>query len=145
MSSAIFQSSKSSSHTARAYIPFSLFDEYKYKPDPHEAQSSQDADPEGEVITTFTIPLDTLLECLNIFGTGSSSLSQASLESRKRKKWKKDSDESDEDKGRRGKGRKGGPPKGNATIDQYFWSNSEKKTGMRMSYSGSGHPLTLIL
>jgi cell cycle checkpoint protein len=133
---------------ARAYIPLSLFDEYKYKPDPTEAHSSQDEEPYEEPITTFTVSLDTLLECLNIFGTGSSFLSQASMENQKRKKWKHDSDDSDGGRGDRGKGggrRGGGPPKGNTTINQFFWSNNEKKTGMRMTYAGLGHPLTLIL
>lgn len=133
-----------SSHSARAYIPLSLFDEYTYNPEPQEEPSSQDSDADGEPITTFTISLDTLLECLNIFGTGSSSLSQASMEGRKKKKWKQDSDDSDEGKGGRRQGRNGGQ-RANATIDQFFWSNNEKKTGMRMSYVRSGHPLTLIL
>lgn len=140
--------SKSFNLAARAYIPLSLFDEYTYRPDPQDASSSQGEEADEEPMTTFTISLDTLLECLNIFGTGSSFLSQASMENQKRKKWKHDSDDSDDGRGNHGKGRGrrgGGPPKGNTTIDQFFWSSNEKKTGMRMTYAGSGHPLTLIL
>ncbi|KAF8579470.1 Rad1-domain-containing protein [Ramaria rubella] len=129
---------------ARAYVPFSMFDEYKYNPPPQDLSSSQDADPEDEPSTTFEISLDTLLECLNIFGTGAASSSHMSFENRKRKKWKHDSDDSDEGRGR-GREKRGRPPKGNATIDQFFSSSGEKKTSMRMTYAGVGNPLTLVL
>lgn len=124
----------------RAYIPLIMFDEYKYNPLIQEDQPSQDSENDTDPSTMFEISLDTLLECLNIFGTGFSAISQFALENRKKKSWKRESDDSGEDRPRRKKG-----PKGNATLDQYFSSVGGKKTGMRLSYRGAGYPLVLIL
>lgn len=117
-----------------------MFDEYKYNPLIQEDQPSQVSENDADPSTMFEISLDTLLECLNIFGTGFSAISQFALENRKKKSWKRESDESGEDRPRRKKG-----PKGNATLDQYFSSVGGKKTGMRLSYRGAGYPLVLIL
>lgn len=130
---------------ARAYIPVSLFDDFKYTPPPQDKEeqpSSQDS--EADPGTMFAISLETLLECLNIFGTGGSGISQSSLENRKKKKWKHDSDDSDDGGGRR-QHKRNGIPKGNTTLDQFFFTGGGKKTGMRLSYAGAGHPLVLIL
>jgi cell cycle checkpoint protein len=131
-------------HIARAYIPLSLFDEYTYTPEPQDPSATQESESGGEANTTFEIPLDTLMECLNIFGTAMSSFSQAYFDNRKKKRWRQEEGDEDEGGGR-GRGKRGGAPKGNTTIDQFFSSSGEKKTGMRMTYAGAGHPLTLIL
>ncbi|KAJ8522644.1 hypothetical protein ONZ45_g788 [Pleurotus djamor] len=82
---------------------------------------------------------------MNIFGTASGSASGPT-----HKKWKKQGDEegsdnsdANEDGKRPGRGR----TKANAAggIGQYFALGSEKTTGMRMSYEGGGHPLTLLI
>ncbi|KAF8522074.1 Rad1/Rec1/Rad17 [Hysterangium stoloniferum] len=135
--------------TGQAYIPMSMFDEFKYKrhttdvsqeQDPDQ-ERDQDSDNESDAEATFDIPINTLLECLNIFGTG---FSVAVTDNKKRRKWKQGSDESDEETGL-GRNKKTVPPKNNATIEQFFFSSGGKKTGMRMSYAGVGHPLVLIL
>ena len=88
----------------------------------------------------FEIPLNTLIECLNIFGTAGPASTNTS-NSGKYKKWKKageDSDHDDDDEGGRGRGNARG-------IDSYFGGGSERRTGLRMSYAGTGYPLTLLM
>ncbi|KAJ6606366.1 Rad1/Rec1/Rad17 [Mycena vulgaris] len=110
-----------------AYIFAHVFDEYTYNSEstavPHGSQNSDSEEDDA----AFEIPLNTLIECLNIFGTAGSSF----------KKWKR----ADDPRGRR-HSNGGSSAKG---IDQYFGSTSEKGTGMRMSYAGSGYPLTLLI
>ncbi|KAG5642405.1 hypothetical protein DXG03_002837 [Asterophora parasitica] len=121
-----------------AFIFSDIFDEYAYhseSPSIEASQSSEDADLVDNV--AFEIPLNTLIECLNIFGTAGPAPPNASSNTNKFKKWKKpgDSDNEDDDRGVRGGSR----------IDSYFTGGSEKGTGMRMTYAGSGNPLTLLL
>jgi len=137
--------------TGQAYIPISMFDEFKYKRHTRDVSQEydldqnrdrdQDSDNDSDAEATFDIPINTLLECLNIFGTG---FSVAVTDNKKRKKWKQDSDGSDRETGW-SRSKKTVPPKNNATIDQFFFSDGGKKTGMRMSYAGVGYPLVLIL
>jgi cell cycle checkpoint protein len=93
----------------------------------------------------FEIPLNTLIECLNIFGTAgpinpmaaiSGPSGTAPSNSKQAKKWRRVADDdSDGEEGARGRG-----------IEAYFGpSAGEKRTGMRLSYSGAGYPLTLIM
>lgn len=91
------------------------------------------------------IHLGTVLECLNIFGSGTTSLLYENNDKRRRRKWAGQSDDSDEDQVQGGRGKKTAPPKGNTTLDQFFFSNEGRKTRMRMSFAGQGHPLVLIL
>ncbi|KAK7035810.1 cell cycle checkpoint protein RAD1 [Favolaschia claudopus] len=131
-----------------AYIFANTFDEYTYHSEtPPAPQNSQDSDGDEDDNSAFEIPLNTLIECLNIFGTAGSSGSGAGAgnATSKYKKWKRPGEDSepegdDDDRGWRssngGSGARG--------IDQYF-GNTEKGTGMRMSYAGSGFPLTLLI
>ncbi|KAJ7273000.1 Rad1/Rec1/Rad17 [Mycena rebaudengoi] len=131
-----------------AYIFADIFDEYTYNSEsPSAPQDSQNSDPEEEDNAAFEIPLNTLVECLNIFGTAGPSASATNGPTSKFKKWKKagdnsDGDDNDDDGDARG--RKGRQSKENG-IDQYFSSSTEKGTGMRMTYAGSGYPLTLLM
>jgi cell cycle checkpoint protein len=96
-----------------------MFEEYTYHPEAPGPQSQ----PTPQTIdnTAFEIPLNTLIECLNIFGT--SSISTMS----KTKKWK----QSAEDGGADYDNDRTGP------LDRYF-PPSGKGTAMRMSYEGNG-------
>ena len=86
----------------------------------------------------FEIPLNTVIDCLNIFGSaGINSSAGGSY-----KKWKKTEDGSEnEDGADDGRQRQNGT----RPIESYFPGGSEKRTGMRLSYAGPGYPLTLIL
>ncbi|KAF5386954.1 hypothetical protein D9615_001940 [Tricholomella constricta] len=124
-----------------AFIFSDIFDEYAYRSENSPAvssQSSDDVDMADNV--AFEVPLNTLIECLNIFGTAGPASTNGS-NANKFKKWKKPGDDSDNDddgdRGGRGKS-------GSRAIDSYF-NGSEKGTGMRMTYAGAGNPLTLLL
>lgn len=128
---------------ATAYVFSDIFDEYTYTPPPVSAsqpgpsQADSESDPEDPA-TALEIPLTTLIECLNIFGTaGSTAASTAS----KTKKWHRAEDESDPGDG----GGSGGAASGKGRIDSFFSAGGEKKTGMRMSYEGAGYPLTMLM
>lgn len=117
-----------------------------YNPD--AARTSQDPAPTGdEETTSFELPLGTLLECLNIFGS-------ATLTPGSTAKKKKEGDESNDGGGTdgrskdKGKGRADADPAaaGNARLDQWFAPGGKGTgTGMRLSYAGPGHPLTLFM
>ncbi|KAF8061634.1 Rad1/Rec1/Rad17 [Lyophyllum atratum] len=125
-----------------AFIFSDTFDEYAYRsenPAVESSQGSEDVDLADNV--AFEVPLNTLIECLNIFGTAGAASTNVSS-GNKYKKWKKageDSDHGDDDE-RGGRGRSAA----NRGIDTYFTGGSER-TGMRMTYAGAGHPLTLLL
>ena len=152
-----------------AFIFSEVFDEYTYhselppprqarhqKPKPRQADpnaSGTESDSENgenkEELdnAAFEIPLNTLIDCLNIFGTasalnamatisGSSGGGGAPSNSKQAKKWRRVGD-GDSD----GEGRAGG-----RGLDAYFGPGAgEKRTGMRLSYLGAGYPLTLIM
>lgn len=96
----------------------------------------------------FEIPLNTLIECLNIFGTAGPASTNSSAG--KYKKWRKAGDDSDHDDGDEGRARGGRSNGANNSgvgargIESYF-GGSEKRTGMRMTYAGAGYPLTLLM
>ena len=101
-----------------------------------------DNDMEDVENTALEFPLDTLIECLNIFG---SATGFSAGPANNKKKWSKPGVESDDDdnvneqNGGAGRGRE------NGRLDQYFSSKSGKSTGMKLSYTGKGYPLTLLL
>ncbi|KAF9501163.1 Rad1-domain-containing protein [Pleurotus eryngii] len=121
---------------ATAYIFADIFDEYAYHSEAAPSQQSQD---DGVDNMAFEIPLNTLIECLNIFGTAGAHPSSTTLGG---KRWKKQEEDkgSDEEEGE-GEGannkRRG--------IAQYFGAGPEKSTGMRLTYEGAGFPLTLLI
>jgi len=112
---------------ATAFVFKDMFEEYTYHPEASQPQSQQPSDSQRSTTNNaaFEIPLNTLLECLSIFGT--SNVSTAS----KTKKWKQNAEDggTDHDNDRTG------------PLDRYF--PSDKGTAMRMSYDGTGYPLTL--
>jgi len=153
-----------------AFIFAEVFDEYTYhaepplaqaarppkpkrrQPDPNASETEPDSENEEDKVqavdnAAFEIPLNTLIECLNIFGTagamnvmttisGPSGGGGSSYNSKQAKKWRRAGD-GDSD----GEGRAGG-----RGLEAYFGpSAGEKRTGMRLSYSGAGYPLTLIM
>lgn len=95
-----------------------MFEEYTYHPEASGLQSQ----PASQTIdnVAFEIPLNTLIECLNIFGASSVSTTS------KTKKWK----QTTEDGGKDYDNDRTGP------LDRYF--PSDKGTAMRMSYDGNG-------
>ena len=132
----------------------SVFDEFAYNPDAAPpSQHPQRGDGEGEddrmrmreeeeeMATAFEIPLHTLMDCLNVFGTAGQAPGATS-------KKKKDGDDDDGPGGGgggkkdKGKGRADADA-GNARLEEWFAPG--KGTGMRMSYAGPGHPLTVLV
>ncbi|KAF7359202.1 Cell cycle checkpoint protein RAD1 [Mycena sanguinolenta] len=131
-----------------AYIFAHVFDEYTYNSETATApQDSQNSDPDEEDNVAFEIPLNTLIECLNIFGTAGSIGAVTGSSTGTYKKWKRSGDGSDQEgddddgHGRRTSSGTGGT----RGIENYFGNASDKGTGMRMSYAGSGCPLTLLI
>ncbi|TFY79898.1 hypothetical protein EWM64_g4118 [Hericium alpestre] len=129
--------------SATAYVFADIFDEYIYTPPP--APASPPSTPSSSLTpppvpasqsdtppTVLEVPLGTLIECLNIFGTAGAGASGA-----KHKKWRKagdDDGDAHDDEGHGGR------------IENFFGpAGGEKRTGMRLSYAGEGHPLTLLV
>ncbi len=136
----------------------SVFDEFAYNPDAtpqSQPQHPQRGDGEGqgdydrmrgddeEMATAFEIPLHTLMDCLNVFGTAGQAPGASA-------KKKKDGDDDDGPGGGGGGGGKKDKGKGRADADAgnarlEEWFAPGKGTGMRMSYAGPGHPLTVLV
>ncbi|KAJ7591354.1 Rad1/Rec1/Rad17 [Mycena floridula] len=128
-----------------AFIFADIFDEYEYHPElpqeAHASQKSQELENEDEGNNAaFEIPLNTFIECLNIFGTAGGGSAPNASEG-KFKRWKDSDEKSDDDSDGGGKGKK----VAKRGIDQFFGGKSEQRTGMRMSYAGAGYPLTVLL
>jgi len=129
-----------------AYIFKGLFNEFVYRPDLQPMPSSEDqGDADDENLnTSFEIQLTTLMECLNIFGTAGGPSTNITT---KYRRWRTagDSDNEDaQDEGTSGRNHsRSAKTSANKRIDQYF--GSEKGTGMRLSYAGTGYPLTLLV
>ncbi|TFK72220.1 Rad1-domain-containing protein [Pluteus cervinus] len=111
---------------------------------PNEAEDDSDN-------AAFEVPLNTVIECLNIFGTaggsgggggGSSSGGTANV-----RRWQRDGDNSGEDNETNAEegGEEGQRRGGRTRRTGYTGVGGEKRTGMRMTYNGSGYPLTLLL
>ena len=140
-----------------AYIFSEAFDQYIYNPNPGRAMaatqgSEQEQEQEPPANAAIEVPINTLVECLNIFGTAGSSSSSSSKDTKTRR-WRRVGEESDHEGGpnegpsdrqqRRTGGSGGAGPSDNSKIDHFF--ASEKRTGMRMSYAGPGYPLTFLM
>ncbi|KAJ3570096.1 hypothetical protein NP233_g4621 [Leucocoprinus birnbaumii] len=115
--------------TATAWVFADIFDEYVYNPentlDGDVMQTSQEEEMES---SSFEMPLNTVLDCLNIFGTAASSTGSGSGGGGK-KGWKRQAQDSDRDSGDENEGNRIEPLNPNA---------SEKHTGMRLTYMGPG-------
>ena len=103
---------------ATAFVFKDMFEEYTYHPEASQQQTPNN--------TAFEIHLNTLMECLHIFGTSNVSMTS------KTKKWKQNAEDGGMDYGND----RTGP------LDRYF-PPSDKGTALRMSYDGTGYPLTL--
>lgn len=77
----------------------------------------------------FEISLDALLQCLNIFGNASAGAGALPGAGKKARRWAGEGEGGDEETSewRTSRGR------------------GEKRTGMRMTWSGPGYPLNIIL
>lgn len=89
----------------------------------------------------FEIPLNTLIECLNIFGTaGPLPAANTAGTGKVARKWRRAGDR-DEDGERDDNERATRGP-----MDTFFGAGKDdKRTGMRMSFQGPGYPLTLLM
>jgi hypothetical protein len=118
---------------AAAYIPAQIFDEFTYSP-PFKPLSASPTPPEPsqtEETTMLEFPLRTFLDSLSIFSTGSApSVSEGRTQNRR---WVRDREQGGEDDVPRGR------------IEAYFGATAGKTVGMRLSYAGEGHPLSLLM
>jgi cell cycle checkpoint protein len=103
-----------------------LFDEYEYN---YPAEDDEIAVPS----TTFEIALDTLVECLNIFGSGGGVIIPAPSEKNGKRGWHNKGDDNDDRPNRTG------------ALKTSWNKGAEKVTMMKMTYQDTGYPLTLIL
>ncbi|KAG8970822.1 ssDNA endodeoxyribonuclease [Tulasnella sp. 419] len=113
---------------AQAYLPLSAFETYEYSPPDNLSAAGGHTASDG---VRFEIDLYALLTCLDMFGTaGGPSQTGSTLRTQKSRNTNKEDGEWGENDDTRG-------------IERYF--SSDKVTGMRMSYIGEGHPLTIII
>jgi cell cycle checkpoint protein len=118
--------------SAAAYIPAQIFDEYTYSP-PIRPLSASPTPPESsqtEETTTLEFPLRTFLDSLSIFTGSAPGVSEGRTQNRR---WVRD----------REHGGDNDPPRGR--IEAYFGAAAGKTVGMRLSYAGEGHPLSLLV
>ncbi|KAI5124511.1 hypothetical protein M0805_003035 [Coniferiporia weirii] len=122
-----------------AWVVKELFDEFVYTPD----ETLQEDGEEHSTVLSFQ--LNTLLECLNIFGTASGSGGGSQAGHRQVWRRSEESDNEDESKAQRNGQRKRSQNNGNSRIDSFFYRADGKGTSMRLSYAGEGHPLAMLL
>lgn len=124
---------------AKAFIFNHIFDEYVYTREtperPVTSQATDDDHDEEPASTMFEVPLSTLIDCLNIFGTAGPSATTSS----KLRKWRGDGVDADDD------APVGGGRQGTDRLQNLLSGGGEKGTGMRMSYQGPGYPLMLVM
>jgi len=122
-----------SSQVAAAYIPAQIFDEFTYSP-PIQTPSSSPTQPgpsQTEETTVLEFPLHTFIDSLSIFSTGSApSVSEERAQNWRRARDREHRGDDDVPRGR---------------IESYFGPAAGKTVGMRMSYAGEGHPLSLLI
>lgn len=127
-------------HTSQSiYQERIFFDEFVYNHLPSEEEASIVDDDDEVESTTFEIPLDILLECLNIFGTGGGSAVSASSEAAGKRGGRGRGDDQEDGDARK---KAGGAL---ATNWGRGDTTESRMTGMRMTYEGPGYPLTLLL
>ncbi|KAF8321651.1 Rad1-domain-containing protein, partial [Clavulina sp. PMI_390] len=118
---------ESRSCTGKAIILPSLFDEWEFNPN---------LEPEHPK-PTFEIPLNTMIEALNIFGSGSGNPPAVSDKARA-KGWKSTRDDAGSDD--EGDGMEAPKP------PVRLWGKfGEKRTMLKMTYGGWGDPIRLLL
>jgi len=117
---------------AAAYIPAQIFDEFTYSPiKPLSSSPTPPETSQTEETTMLEFPLRTFLDSLSIFSTGSAP---AASEGRtQNRRWVRDREPGGDDDVPRGR------------IEAYFSTTAGKTVGMRLSYAGEGHPLSLLM
>ncbi|KAH8991120.1 Rad1-domain-containing protein [Lactarius hatsudake] len=124
---------ESSIIAAAAYVPAQIFDEFTYNA-PVSSPSASPTPPglsQSEEPTVLEFPLRIFIDSLSIFSTGPAP---SVVEGRaKTRRWVRDRDDGGEDDVPRGR------------IEAYFSPVSGKTVGMRLSYAGEGHPLSLLV
>jgi cell cycle checkpoint protein len=113
---------------AAAYIPVQIFDEFTYnRPVASPSATPPELSPTGGS-TVLEFPLRVFIDSLSIFSTGPApSIVEGRTNNRR---WVRDRGEDDVPRGR---------------IEAYFGPVSGKTVGMRLSYAGEGHPLSLLV
>ncbi|PPQ99931.1 hypothetical protein CVT24_009566, partial [Panaeolus cyanescens] len=97
-------------------------------------EQDDDYDPEEPTNAAFEIPLNVLIECLNIYGTaGLLTVGSGKPKGEGKTKRDRDNDAEADDGGRRG------------GLDAYLGNTGGPKTSMRLSYIGTGYPLKVIV
>ena len=118
---------------AAAYVPAHIFDEFTYSP-PIKPPSASPTPPDAsqaEEATVLEFPLCVFIDSLSIFSTGSApSVSEARVQNRR---WVREREPGGDDDVPRGR------------IEAYFGAGAGKTVGMRLSYAGEGHPLSLLM
>lgn len=107
----------------------SLFEEYEYNPEQDDLE--QDDAP------SFEVGLDTLLEALNVFGSGGGNFPALSEKSNRRG-WKDRKDDNDENNNDRGSTRP-------EPAKNLWLRGGERITHVKITYGGRGDTLKLIL
>ena len=117
---------------AAAYIPAQIFDEFTYSPiKPLPASPTPPEASQAEETTMLEFPLRTFLDSLSIFSTGSAPTAPEGRAHNRR--WVRDREAGGDDDVPRGR------------IEAYFGATAGKTVGMRLSYAGEGHPLSLLM
>jgi cell cycle checkpoint protein len=135
---------RTNSSTATAFVFKEVFEEYAYTPEqltePTPSHESQLFGSQSEHIdnAAIEIPLNTVIDAMNVFGTAGVSTSSNTS---KYRTWRRADGNSDNE---REDGQQNRHRAGNGRLDQYL-AGPEKKTGMRISYRGNGYPITLLL
>ncbi|THU96335.1 Rad1-domain-containing protein [Dendrothele bispora CBS 962.96] len=130
-----------------SYIFADVFNEWNYHPDissNDQEQENEEQTPLQEQFHTiaFEIPLSTLIECLNIFGTAGGFGSTKSANKVRLRRTGEDSDDNNDDDANRSTGRSS---RSTGRTLEHFFGGSDRTTSMRMTYIGPGYPLTLII
>jgi hypothetical protein len=119
-------------HVAAAYIPAQIFDEFTYSPiKPLSASPTPPETSQTEETTVLEFPLRTFLDSLSIFSTGSAHTTSEGRTQNRR--WVRDHEPGGDVDVPRGR------------IEAYFGATAGKTVGMRLSYAGEGHPLSLLV
>lgn len=119
--------------SAAAYIPSQIFDEFAYSPPirPPSISPTPPVPSQTEEATVLEFPLHTFIDSLSIFSTGPApSVTEGRAQNRR---WVRDRENAGDDDAPRGR------------IEAYFGATTGKSVGMRLSYAGEGHPLSLLM
>ena len=100
------------------------------------------------ITSSLEVPLDVIIECLNVFGTAGTANTIIPKDPAKSRKYKKPGQAGDggeeNERGRGGSARGGSVGKfGNNRLDEFF--GVKDGTGLRISYAGAGYPLVLLM